>query len=470
MTIFTKTLRRTIPLRSTNSLMVRLLTFSILLFAFMPLAAQETIDKIIATVGDKMILKSDIEVQYQQYLAEGEVTDGLRCQLLDQMLAQKLLLTQAEIDSVVVSEDEVEIELNKRIRHFVNMIGSEQKLEEFYQKSVLEIKEEFREDIRDQLLAQRMQGQITSGVKITPSEVKAFYEEIPKDSLPKYNAEVEVGHVVVFAKPSKVAERTALQELREIRRTIVEDGADFKLKAILYSDDPGSASKGGELPEFTRDDPFAPEFIAVSFRLKEGEVSQPFETDFGFHIVEMLERKGERVRVRHILIIPEITGNDLKRAKAITDSISNLISINQITFGQAVDRFSEDEGTNKYGGMLTNPNTGETYFELDELGAIDPNIPFVIDSMEAGDISQSVPYTDRRGNRAYRLVYLKSVTEPHIANLDQDYARIAGVALGRKKNQVTRAWLDDRIKRTYISIDDSFVQCPEVKPWLRANP
>lgn len=450
--------------------MIRFYLTSLLFLFMLPVQAQETIDKIVAVVGDKMILKSDIEVQYQQYVAEGEATDDLRCQLLDQMLAQKLLLTQAEVDSVVVSEDEVEIELSKRIRHFVNMIGSEQKLEEFYQKSVLEIKEEFREDIRDQLLAQRMQGQITADVKITPSEVKAFYEDIPKDSLPKYNAEVEVGHVVIYAKASKASEREALEELREIRRSIVEDGSDFKLKAILYSDDPGSASKGGELPEFTRDDPFAPEFIAVSFRLKEGEVSQPFETDFGYHIVEMLERKGERVRVRHILIIPEITGNDLKRARAVTDSIYNLININQITFGQAVDRFSEDENTNKYGGMLTNPNTGETYFELDELGAMDPNIPFVIDTMEAGQISEAVMYTDRRGNRAYRLVYLKSVTEPHVANLDQDYARISAVALSQKKNRIMRDWLADRIKRTYISIDDSFAKCPEVKPWLSANP
>lgn len=470
MTISTKTQPRVIPLRFMNNAMIRLITFLLLLACALPTQAQQTIDKIIATVGDKVILKSDIEVQYQQYVAEGEATEELRCQLLDQLLAQKLLLTQAEVDSVVVGEDEVEIELNKRIRHFVNMIGSEQKLEEFYQKSVLEIKEEFREDIKDQLLAQRMQGQITADVKVTPSEVKDFFEEIPKDSLPRYNAEVEVGHIVVFAKPAKSSERAALEELREIRRSIVEDSSDFKLKAILYSDDPGSATKGGELPEFTRDDPFAPEFIAVSFRLQEGEISQPFETDFGYHIVQMLERKGERVRVRHILIIPEITGQDLKRAQRVTDSIYNLLSINQITFGQGVDRFSEDENTNKYGGMLTNPATGETYFELDELGAIDANIPFVIDTMDAGDISKSVMYTDRRGNRAYRLVYLKSVTEPHVANLEQDYMRIAGVALNRKKSLVTRNWLADRIKRTYISIDESFADCPEVDPWLSANP
>lgn len=470
MTIFTKTLPRVIPLRSMNNAMFRLIALLLLFAGALPVQAQQTIDKIIATVGDKVVLKSDIEVQYQQYVAEGEATEELRCQLLDQLLAQKLLLTQAEVDSVVVGEDEVEIELNKRIRHFVNMIGSEQKLEEFYQKSVLEIKEEFREDIKDQLLAQRMQGQITADVKVTPSEVKDFFEEIPQDSLPRYNAEVEVGHIVIFAKPAKASERAALEELREIRRSIVEDSSDFKLKAILYSDDPGSATKGGELPEFTRDDPFAPEFIAVSFRLQEGEISQPFETDFGYHIVQMLERKGERVRVRHILIIPEITGQDLKRAQRVTDSIYNLLDINQITFGQAVDRFSEDENTNKYGGMLTNPSTGETYFELDELGALDANIPFVIDTMDAGDISKSVMYTDRRGNRAYRLVYLKSVTEPHVANLEQDYMRIASVALNRKKSLVTRNWLADRIKKTYISIDESFADCPEVDPWLRANP
>lgn len=470
MTTFIKTRQRIIPLNALNNLK----TYSLLFLLWLGVAhagmAQPTIDKIVAIVGDQVILKSDIEVQYQQYRAEGNATEGLRCQLLDQMLAQKLLVAQAEVDSVVVSEQEVETELDKRIRYFINMIGSEEKLEEFYQKSVIEIKEEFREDIKNQLLAQKMQGQITADVTVTPAEVKDFYNSIPEDSLPRYNAEVEVGHLIIYAHPSAKQKRAALEKIREIRQTIVDEGAAFNLKAILYSDDPGSASKGGELPAFTQDDPYDPKFIAVAFRLNEGEVSQPFETDFGYHIIELMERDGNRVKVRHILITPKITPEDMQRARAKADSIHQLIESNQLTFGQAVSRFSEDESTNKYGGMITNPNTGQTYFELDELGAIDQAIPFIIDTMEAGEVSSPVKYTDQRGNQGYRLIYLQSVTAPHIANLQDDYARMTSAALNQKKTKIMRQWLKERIQKTYIKIDESFAQCPEVKPWLSATP
>ncbi len=427
------------------------------------------VDKVVAVVGDNMILKSDIEVQYQQYAAEGSVPPGLRCQIMDQMLAQKLLIAQAELDSIVVDDGEVEGELDKRIRHFIGMIGSQEKLEEFYEKSVIEIKEEFRPDVRNQLIAQKMQGEITSGISVTPAEVKDFFQRIPEDSLPRYNAEVEVGQVVIYPKPSEESKRMALAEIRNLRTEIV-NGADFKLKAILYSDDPGSASKGGELPEFSKDDPFAPEFINVSFRLQDGEISQPFETDFGYHIVQMIKRSGDRVLVRHILIIPEVSNSDVRQAKALSDSILNLLQTDQISFGQAVTRFSEDEGTNKYGGMLTNPNTGESRFELDELGAMDQTIPFVIDTMETGEFSNVHMYADYRGNQAYRILFLKSVTDPHVANLEQDYARIMAAALSRKKAEAMKNWLESRIQRTYISIDPSFAECPELEPWITARP
>lgn len=451
--------------------MGRLITVCIVcLMCLGSLAAQpRTIDKVVGIVGDKPILYSDIEIQYQQYAQEGEVPADMRCQLMDQLLSQKLLLAQAEIDSVTTTEEEVDAELEKRIRHFISMVGSQERLEEFYQKSVAEIKEEFRPDVRDQLVAQKMQGQITKDVRVTPSEVKAFFNEIHPDSLPYYDAEVQVGHIVIYAQPSDAQKREALRKIREMREEIVA-GSDFKLKAILYSQDPGSASKGGELPEFTRNDPFAPEFIAVSFRLQEGEISQPFETEFGYHIVQLMERKGDRVKVRHILIPPELSNDNMRLAQRKADSIRTLLERNEITFGFAVSKFSEDEATNKYGGFLMNSMTGESFFAIDELGAMDRSIPFVLDTMQAGQYSAPVMYADQRGKRGYRILYLKHATEPHRASLEQDYGRIQAAALNQKKQAATRRWLETRISRTYIWIDPTFTGCEALKPWMAIGP
>jgi peptidyl-prolyl cis-trans isomerase SurA len=314
-----------------------------------------------------------------------------------------------------------------------------------------------------------MQSQITKNVKVTPGEVQEFFTSVPADSLPYYNAEVEVGQIVLYAKPSEKAKQEAMDDLKKIRQEII-DGDDFKLKAILYSDDPGSAKQGGELPEFTRDDPFAPEFIREAFRLEPGQISEPFETEFGFHILQVMDRKGERVKVRHILIQPSIKAADLDRTEEKADSIRKLLMHKKVTFGQAVGRFSEDENTKQYAGFLTHPNTGESLMEIDQLGAMDRQIPFVIDTMEAGDYSSPQYYQDQRKNQGYRILYLKRVTKPHKANLDQDYARIQTAALSQKKQRVIRQWVDERIKKTFIRIDDSYANCENLKPWRTANP
>ena len=441
--------------------------FSLLSFS----SSAQVIDKVVGIVGDKIVLKSDVEVQYQQYAAQTKTSlpSDFRCQLLDQLLVQNLMLGQAELDSVTVSEDDVDAELDKRIRYFINQVGSQEKLEEFYKKSVVEIKEEFRDDVRDQLVAQKMQSQITKNVKVTPGEVQEFFNSIPADSLPYYNAEVEVGQIVLYAKPSQKAKDEARDQLEKIRQEIL-DGDDFKLKAILYSDDPGSAKQGGELPEFTRNDPFAPEFIREAFRLEPGEISEPFETEFGFHILQVMDRKGERVKVRHILIQPDIKAADLDRTEEKVDSIRNLLIHEKITFGQAVGRFSEDDNTKQYAGFLTNPSTGESLMEIDQLGAMDRQIPFVIDTMNAGEYSSPQYYQDQRKNQGYRILYLKRVTKPHKANLDEDYARIQTAALSQKKQRVVREWVNERIKKTFIRIDDSYANCENLKPWRTANP
>jgi peptidyl-prolyl cis-trans isomerase SurA len=438
-------------------------------FAVGNLQSQVLIDKVVAVVGDRIILKSDIEVQYNQYRQQGKPPVDLRCQIMDQLLANKLLVAQAELDSIEVSENDVEAELDKRIRHFISLIGSQEKLEEYYQKSVYEIKDEFRDDVLEQMLAQRMKGRITADLSITPVEVKKFFDNIPKDSLPYYNAEVEVGQIVVMAEPSQLEYDAALKKLEGIREEIA-NGASLKLKAILYSMDPGSAAKGGELPEFTRDDPYAPEFIGAAFRLKDGEVSEPFRTEFGFHIIEMIKRTGNRVLVRHILITPEISQSDMEIAKENIDSVRNLILRDDISFPKAVARYSDDEMTKNYAGFFANPQTGETFIEIEQLGAADREIPFIIDSLEPGQFSLVIEYNNRRGKPGYRFLYLRSFRKPHIADYETDYAKIQTVALLEKQDKVLVKWMKEKIRKTFIKIDNTYRDCEHLEMWFESTP
>lgn len=430
----------------------------------------QVIDKIVAVVGDKIVLKSDIEVQFMQYETQGELPPDFRCDIMNQMLVQKMLLTQAEIDSIAVTPEEIESELDRRIRHFVSMLGSQEKLEEYYQKSVLEIKEEFRPDIREQLLATRMQDQITGDVTITPAAVKKFFKSIPTDSLPYFNAEVEVGQIVLYPKPNNVQKQAALDKITKMRDEIIA-GADFSTKAILYSDDPGTASKGGELPEFTRNDPYVPEFIGAAFKLKNGEISAPFETQFGYHIIQMIERKGDRVKARHILISPKLVQEDVNIIKRKLDSIRQLLVLEKISFKDAVAKFSEDEFTKNYNGMITNPQAGgETFFDLSQLGAYDRDIPFVIDTLDAGEYSSPFYFVDQQQQQGYRIIFLKSETKPHIANLQDDYAKIKSVAIEQKKQELMDEWMKEKIRITYIKIDQSYADCSSLSVWREGNP
>lgn len=432
--------------------------------------AQPVIDKIVSVVGDKIILKSDIEVQYLQYLAQGELPEEFRCDIMSQMLTQKMLLTQAEIDSISVTEEEIESELDRRIRHFISMVGSQEKLEEYYQKSVLEIKEEFRPDIREQLLATRMQNQITGNITITPAEIKKFFNSIPADSLPYFNAEVEVGQLVIYPKPNITQKQAALDKITKIRNEVLE-GADFTTKAILWSDDPGSASKGGELPEFTRTDPYVPEFIGAAFKLKNDEISEPFETEFGYHIIQMIERKGDRVKVRHILIAPKLIQEDVDLVKHTMDSLRQLLISEKLSFRDAVSKFSEDEYTKNYNGMIPNAQAGgETFFDLSQLGAYDRDIPFVIDTMNPGQYSKPVYFVDDQQKQGYRIIYLKSETKPHKANLKEDYVRITAAATEQKKQELMKKWMQEKIRITYIKIDKSYDNCSSLAKWQGSNP
>jgi len=422
------------------------------------------VDQVAGIVGDKIILHSDIELQYQQMRMEGEVPEDFKCLVLDQMLAQKLMVEQAALDSLTVGEDEIESELDRRIRYFVSMIGSEEKLEEYYGKSIIRIKDEFRKDIEEQLLSNKMRSKIMENVKVTPAEVKNFYNSIPKDSLPYFNAEVEVGQIVINPIVSAELKEYARKSLEDIRQRIV-NGEDFCTLATLYSEDPGSAEQCGDLGFIKRGE-MVTEFEGAAFRLAENEISPVVETKFGFHIIQMLEKKGEKIHVRHILVRPKTTSFDLVKSKEKLDSIKTLIRDKKMSFSEAASKFSEDAATKNQGGMLVNQQTGNNYFEIDQL---DKSIYFAIDKLMPGDISEPQLFQTQEGTQAYRLVYLKSESSAHAANLKDDYSRIKAAAAQQKEEAEFQNWIAKKAKDIYVYVDESYASCPLLDKWKKKD-
>lgn len=435
----------------------------LLLFTQFVFAQKKMVDKVVGVVGDNIILLSDIEVQMQQAKAQGElVNDRMRCLIFDQLILEKFFLAQAQLDSVYVSEDDVENELDKRIRYFIsNSFGSQEKLEEYYGKSTADLKDDFRKDIRNQLLAEKMQGKIYGNIKTTPSDVKTFFDAIPKDSLPYFNAEIELSQIVVLPKASQEAKEYALYKANQIRNEILK-GGDFGIKAQLNSDDPGSKREGGDLGFITRGQ-MVQEFEAGAFKLKEGEISEIVETQFGYHIIQCLEKKGERIHVRHILVTAPITSIDEQMAVATLDSIANLVKTGVMTFEQAVKEFSEDEQSKSNSGSIINQQTGTSYFEMSE---IDGSLLFSMSDLKKGQVSRVSPFEGSDGKKAYRVIMIKSESEPHVANLKEDYSKIQGACRQAKQQEALVKWIQEKKGDAYIMIDDEFQSCDNAAKWL----
>jgi peptidyl-prolyl cis-trans isomerase SurA len=444
-----------------------------------PVAAQpQLVDKVVAVVGDKVILMSDVESLFMRYEQEGPIPDSMRCALLDQLMGQKMLLAQAELDSVTVGEEQVEYELGRRLDYFVQLLGGQEQLEEYYGMSYEEMKEQFRNDIREQLLAQKMQADITDGIAVTPKEVRDYFNSIPVDSLPVIPVRVQVGQIVMHPKITEVQEQLARDLAVEVRDKI-KSGRNFCSMAALYSCDDATKQDCGELPEFGRNDGYAKEFVAAAFKLQEGEMSDIVETEFGYHLIEMMKRSGERVLVRHILICPKVTSYDLERVAQVLDSVRTLIvsgdpNGKRLTFLQAAARFSDDDITKNSNGMLTNAASGDQWFSMLALHDYDaaPQLPSaelqaLVTDMKVGDISRPVQFKDARGEDAMRIIWLKAEVTAHVADLKVDYALIEAEALEVKKSNATEDWLNERISKTYVKIDESYGDCSVLRPWIR---
>lgn len=437
---------------------------TIVLTASVPALAQQNevlIDEVVAVVGNRIILESDLETQVLQQQAQG-VTTGkqtLKCQILEDLMIQKLFVNQAEVDSVTVTDNQVESALDHRVRYFVSQFGSQEKMESFYGKTVMEIKNEFREIIREQLMAEEVQQSIVENIKVTPSEVRAFFNRIPPDSIPLIPSEFEIGQIVKKPPVGNEELNAVRERLRGYRNRILA-GERFETFAALYSEDPGSASRGGELGFYRRGELF-PEFEAVAFRLERGEVSDIVKTKAGFHIIQLIERRGETVNVRHILLRPKPSPIELEMASNFLDSLAREIRAGKLTFEEAL-KFSDDPGK-MHGGLLLNPYTGTRRFEAEHL---EPSVFFVVDKMKVGDISGAVPFIDEDGYSAFRLLYLKERTSPHRANLNDDYDRIKNWALESKQRDAIVEWIRNKNKKTFIKIVERYRDCEFDTPWL----
>jgi peptidyl-prolyl cis-trans isomerase SurA len=450
--------------------MNRIIIVSLFIFLIcqLPAVAQSpegvVIDEVVAVVGKEYILKSDIETQFLQMRMQGAVSgseEATKCMILENMLYEKLLLNKAELDSIVVTPDQVDMELDRRMRYFISQFGSQEKLEQYYEKTVNEFKTDLREVISKQMLVERVQQEITDHVSVSPSEVRKFFRDIPRDSIPLIGSVVEIAQIV--KKPVITPEQKfeVRERLSNYRKRILE-GESFEALSVLYSEDPGSARQGGDIGLRGRGELY-PEFEAVAFKLETGEVSEIVESEAGFHIIQGIERRGDFVRVRHILLRPKVSPYELDQARAFLDSIAGLIRLDSITFEEAVFKHSTHPSRNN-AGIMINPMSGGTQWSVEEL---DPKVFFVIDRLEVGQISAPViMQDDEDGTEAYRLLHLKRRTQPHRANLEEDYDRIQDWALRQKKMEAIQKWIKNNIRKAYIRIDVKYHNCNFDHSWM----
>jgi peptidyl-prolyl cis-trans isomerase SurA len=426
--------------------------------------AQDTIilDKIIAKVGGEIVMLSEVEEQMAM-MRERKMTTGdkERCTILESMMAQAMLVHYAKIDSVKVTDDEVEGEIDARMNQILAYMNNDRQLfQEVYGQTVSEMREQVREDMLRKLLGDRMQAEITSKVTVTPSEVLDFYNKIPKDSLPYFNAEVELAEIVILPEINEEERGKALDKVGKVKAQL-EAGEDFAALARKYSDD-GSAREGGDLGWTTRGQ-FVPEFEAAAFQLEVNEVSDIIETEYGYHIIQLLERRGNSIHTRHILVRPRITDADLQLTIDKLDSVRNLVVWDSIAFPDAVRKFG-DKRVQSYSnnGRMINPKTNNTFFETAD---VDSEIFFSIDTLDVWEITPPIEFRTPAGDYIYKIVQLQGRTTPHQANLKQDYSRIQDAAKESKRNDAFSDWIDDHIPNTYILIDSMYKGCPNLERW-----
>lgn len=431
----------------------------------------KVIDKIVAQIGDEIILLSSLQEQRLQLIQSGIEGNTLSdCAFLEEFMFEKLLINQAKIDSIEVPDEMVNQEMEQRLDYIAKQIGSIEKLEEFYGKSVARIKAEFFDLIKKRMLAERMRETITENVRITPNEVKEFYKSLPKDSIPYINSKITVAQIVIYPEITTADKNLAKTRLEGYLEDILAGNKKFQNVAALYSDDPGSKVSGGDLGWQTRGT-MVPEFEAALFNLKPMEISPVFETMYGYHVVQLIERKGDNYHSRHILISPKVSDMELDRAANLVDSLYKQINFGNIPFEEAARRFSQDLESKYNGGQIVNPYTNDYFWDVQNINDIDPQMYRLIQGLKIGNYSTPSlydNYMDRK--QGVRIVKLLGRTEPHIASLETDRQLIEMAAINQKKEAVIDAWIASKIGGNYVEIAPEYLKtCTFKYNWITSG-
>ena len=430
----------------------KIVTFISLFLCLAMYAHSQVLDQIIVVVGDDMIKQSDVENQQMLMQQQGET--ATKCEIFKEMVVQKFLVDQAKIDSVEVSDGEVNNEIDRRVSMISGTKGGLAQLEKFYGKSEVEIRSDWKPVVKEQLLAQKVQNTIIGDVSVSPNDVRLFYQS-HVDSMPKIPTRYEYAQIVIQPTLTEEEEKALRKKCEEIRQRAI-NGENFAKLAVLYSDDTESAKRGGMLGDYISRGELVPEFAAVAFRLKEGEISRVVKTDFGYHVIQMVELKGEKAKLRHILIKPQVTVAEMQKSYQKADSIRRAIG-DSLTFEQAAARFSTDTKTNKNGGLYMNPYTGTSKFEE---GMIEPTIWYSLKTMKTGDISEPILTYDDKGTQVYKIIKLISYVPEHTATLLDDYSDVKEMALEEKKETTMNDWLRNKKSQIFMSIkSDDYKEC-----------
>ncbi|MFN5476506.1 MAG: peptidylprolyl isomerase [Sphingobacteriales bacterium] len=421
--------------------------------------AKVLVDKIVGILGDKIVLKSDL-LNYIDDMKRrgGEVPADAECVLLERMLMDKALVLQAEKDSLPISDEEVEAEIDQRIRYFIMEFGGKEAVEQVAGRTIFQMKEDFRQSVKERRLADAMRAKIVEFIKITPQETKVYYDKIPKDSLRFYETELVVGEIILYPKAGRELEKFAIDELADYKRQI-ESGKSFENLARLYSEDPGSKANGGRYEINKNEKQWDPDFKSAAFRLKDGQVSPVIKSKFGYHIIQMVSRNGDDAVIRHILRIPEVTQDEIDQALSKMDTIRSKLIAGNMSFGEAVEKFSDDENS-KFTAGLKMDQSGSTSVTID---ALDKDIVKQLGSLKIGEYSKPIAFQDERGKKGVRLIYLQNKTEPHRENLRDDYNKVAMRALEEKKNLAIEKWFQSRLPTYYTMIDAEYQSCPAIQ-------
>lgn len=435
--------------------------FGILLLAIststMVFAQDKIVDQIVAIVGSNIILKSEVERMHIDQQAQGITSEGdMKCEILENFLIDKLLIAEAELDTLIeVTDNQVNQQMDAQLQSYVAHFGSEKTVEEYFKKPIALIKSEMQEAIRSQLLSSQMRNKIVENIKVTPSEVRYHFRNLKEDEIPKIPTQYEYAQITIPPKIELAEENRVKAKLREYKKRI-EDGTSFAMLAVMYSQDPSASRAGGEIGYLGRAE-LDPAYATVAFNLKGDKVSNVVKSSFGYHIIQLIDKKGEKVNTRHILMKPSISIEAKEEAFQRLDSLANLIRKNDISFNEAAMRFSYDKNTRNNGGIAINPTTMSSKFNVEEL---DNDVSKILTTMNINEISKPFETIDAESQQmVYKIIKLVKKIEGHKADLQNDYQQLASMYLAKKKEEVLKKWISTRQAETYIRIDDTYANC-----------